>query len=116
MPATLAALDAPGISGLYYVDLDAVARWPWTVDESLFRVHRAGQADVSFLWEYPTTARGGAPASDDPLRWLVHGSRFYVRDSPNGRAFFARSETWPRVSAASRSRRSKSFARRSEGW
>ena len=31
MPATIATLAAPGVAGLYYVDLDAVVEHPWTI-------------------------------------------------------------------------------------
>mmetsp|Transcript_2193 Transcript_2193/g.6731 ORF Transcript_2193/g.6731 Transcript_2193/m.6731 type:complete len:460 (+) Transcript_2193:156-1535(+) len=87
MPAALAALAAPGVSGLYYVDLDAVTAWPWTVDPGLLSEHRNGFSDVTFQYGYDINV----PAAENAniLRWKVHGSRFYVRDTPKGRAFFS---------------------------
>ena len=76
MPATLATLAAPGVTGLYYVDLDAVVEHPWTIPQDLLAEHRANLSDVSF-------------GIMDSLRWKVHGSRFYVRDTGRGRDFFA---------------------------
>ena len=76
MPATLATLAAPGVTGLYYVDLDAVVEHPWTIPQDLLAEHRANLSDVSF-------------GIMDVLRWKVHGSRFYVRDTSRGRDFFA---------------------------
>jgi len=77
MPAMLAALAAPGIKGVYFVDLDAVVRYPWSVDPAALAEHRNGYSDVSFL------------VREDWLRWQVKGSRFYARDSKRGRNFFA---------------------------
>ena len=74
MPATLATLAAPGVTGLYYVDLDAVVQHPWTIPSDLLAEHRANLSDVSF-------------GIMDVLRWKVHGSRFYVRDTRRGRDF-----------------------------
>jgi len=77
MPATLATLSAPGITDLYYVDLDAVVAHPWVLPQDLLEEHLSNKSDVSF-------------GITSELRWKVHGSRFYVRDSVPGRAFFAR--------------------------
>ena len=76
MPATLAALAAPDIKGLYYVDLDTVARAPWPAKADLSE-HKHNFSDVSFR------------RNSGPMLWKVTGSRYYVRDSPKGRAFFA---------------------------
>jgi len=64
------------VTGLYYVDLDAVVQHPWTIPSDLLAEHRANLSDVSF-------------GIMDVLRWKVHGSRFYVRDTRRGRDFFA---------------------------
>ena len=59
MPATIATLAAPGVAGLYYVDLDAVVEHPWTIPQDLLAEHRANLSDVSF-------------GIMDSLRWKVH--------------------------------------------
>jgi hypothetical protein len=81
MPAALATLDAPGIEGLYYVDLDAVARYPFTPPN--LAEHFDGKSDISFRWNH---VEGGP---ENRLRWQVKGSRFYVRDSEEGRGFMS---------------------------
>ena len=78
IPATLAALAAPDIKGVYYVGMDAVARFPWSVDANTLSEHRRRSSDASFL-----------VAHDGGLRWQVKSSRFYARDSKQGRAFLA---------------------------
>jgi hypothetical protein len=89
MPATLAALAHPEIKGLYYVDLDSVARYPWIRNYSHWttskrlREHENNFSDVSF---HPIGLKGWRKRS---LRWHVFGSRYYARDSVQGRAFFA---------------------------
>ena len=80
MPAALATLDAPGIEGLYYVDLDAVARYPFT---SPNLAEHLAKSDISFRWNH---VEGGP---ENRLRWQVKGSRFYVRDSEEGRGFMS---------------------------
>ena len=70
-------MAAPDIKGVYYVDLDAVVRFPWNADVRLSE-HTRGRSDVSFL-----------VAHDGGLRWQVKSSKFYARDSKQGRAFLA---------------------------
>jgi len=84
MPAALAALAAPGIEGVYYVDLDSVTRHPWTVDPLFASEHTNRYSDVSFKYGFVEGAENSGT-----LRWKVHGSRFYARNSIKGRAFFA---------------------------
>ena len=84
MPAALAALAAPGIEGVYYVDLDSVTRHPWTVDPLFASEHTNRYSDVSFKYGFVEGADNSGT-----LRWKVHGSRFYARNSIKGRAFFA---------------------------
>ena len=81
MPATLAALAHPEIKGLYYVDLDSVARYPWTTSTRL-REHENNFSDVSFHPLYGSKHMGS-------MRWQVSGNNYYARDSVKGRAFFA---------------------------
>jgi hypothetical protein len=78
VPAVLATLAHPTVAGAYYVDLDAVTPWPWSPPATTLAVHAAGFSDVSFKHSRETT-----------LWWRVHGSRFYARDAPFGRSFFA---------------------------
>ena len=80
MPAVLAALAAPGIEGAYYVDLDAVTRYPWTVDPLFASEHTNRYSDVSFKYGFVEGADNSGT-----LRWKVHGSRFYARNSIKGR-------------------------------
>ena len=88
MPATLAALAHPEIKGLYYLDLDAVSRFPWThhgepgIKQHLKQEHERGYSAVAF-------SRGSNSKRFHGLRWQVHGERFYARDSIQGRMFFA---------------------------
>jgi len=82
------ALAHPEIKGLYYLDLDAVIRFPWThngepgITGKLLQEHRNGYSAVAF-------SRGSNANRFHALRWQVHGERFYARDSAKGRAFFA---------------------------
>jgi len=83
MPATLATLAAPSVGGLYYEDLDTVVHWPWRGHLPLkLAEHRNVGRDIAF------------PSKDDAetgrTQWRVKGSKYYVRDTPAGRAFFAR--------------------------
>ena len=88
MPATLATLAHPEIKGLYYLDLDAVIRFPWMhngepgITGKLLQEHQNGYSAVAF-------SRGSKANRFHRLRWQVHGERFYARDSAKGRAFFA---------------------------
>jgi len=77
MPAALAALAHPTVRGAYYVDVDAVAAWPWR--PSPLAVHADGGVDVAFQ-----------SGSKFALLWRASGSRFYARDAPFARAFFGR--------------------------
>ena len=82
MPATLAALAHPEIKGLYYVDLDSVARYPWVTSKRP-REHENNFSDVSF---HPVDRDG---LKMGRMRWHVSGNRYYARGSRTGRAFFA---------------------------
>ena len=53
-----------------YVDLDTVARAPWSAKADLSE-HKHNFSDVSFR------------RNSGPMLWKVTGSRYYVRDSPN---------------------------------
>jgi hypothetical protein len=73
MPATLATLAHPEIKGLYYLDLDAVSRFPWThhgepgIKQHLKQEHERGYSAVAF-------SRGSNSKRFGKLRWQVHGS------------------------------------------
>ncbi|KAH8074523.1 10-hydroxy-9-(phosphonooxy)octadecanoate phosphatase [Aureococcus anophagefferens] len=86
VPAALAALARPDTAGLFYVDLDAAAAWPWAATTASKKrrafqrsVHDVNGSDVVF-----EHARGAFTTW-----WRVHGSRFYARDAPS-RAFLRR--------------------------
>jgi hypothetical protein len=79
MPSALAALAAPGIEGVYYVDLDAVTRYPWTVDPLFASEHTNKFSDVSFKYGFVEGADNSGT-----LRWKVHGSRFYAEGDRRG--------------------------------
>ncbi|KAK7238872.1 10-hydroxy-9-(phosphonooxy)octadecanoate phosphatase [Aureococcus anophagefferens] len=87
VPAALAALARPDTAGLFYVDLDAAAAWPWAATTASKKrrafqrsVHDVNGSDVVF-----EHARGAFTTW-----WRVHGSRFYARDAPFARAFLRR--------------------------
>ncbi|KAH8044063.1 10-hydroxy-9-(phosphonooxy)octadecanoate phosphatase [Aureococcus anophagefferens] len=77
----------PDTAGLFYVDLDAAAAWPWAATTASKKrrafqrsVHDVNGSDVVF-----EHARGAFTTW-----WRVHGSRFYARDAPFARAFLRR--------------------------
>ncbi|KAH8095359.1 10-hydroxy-9-(phosphonooxy)octadecanoate phosphatase [Aureococcus anophagefferens] len=82
--ATLATLGEPSIRGAYYADLDTSVAHPWAVDGDVLDEHARGESDVTFGYG------GTGPSEVAAFRWQVRSSRFYARDSPAGRAFFAR--------------------------
>ena len=70
MPATLATLAHPEIKGLYYLDLDAVIRFPWMhngepgITGKLLQEHQNGYSAVAF-------SRGSNSKRFNRLRWQV---------------------------------------------
>ena len=62
----------------------AQVRYPWTVDPLFASEHTNRYSDVSFKYGFVEGADNSGT-----LRWKVHGSRFYARNSIKGRAFLA---------------------------
>ena len=86
MVAAVATLRDPGIRGLYFSDLDALAAWPWAPPSAAtLAVHRSGASDVTFH-----TAHDKSFDAKRGLYWRASGSRFYARDSPFALDFFSR--------------------------
>ena len=61
-----------------------MTRYPWVVDPLYASEHTNRYSDVSFKYGFVEGADNSGT-----LRWKVHGSRFYARNSIKGRAFFA---------------------------
>jgi len=85
MPATLATLDAPDVAALYFEDLDTTVHWPWAASVPLAledHHNNASRKDVVFNSQH------------DPdfghAQWRTRSSKFYARDTPAVRGFFAR--------------------------
>ena len=62
-----------------------VTRYPWVVDPLFASEHTNRYSDVSFKYGFVEGADNSGT-----LRWKVHGSRFYARNSIKGRAFLAK--------------------------